>query len=213
MTIQEKALELFPHDSDNVTDDINAIKRKIFIDGYNYRDEDESEGCEFRQRMYHLTMYNISPIQQGIQSYHAGIEYVLKHSNTPEFKQWANNDKVVIILNGGTSNNIGYDVWQNECAGTMEQQMAALSGAGIDNAPFYEPDLNNSLSAIAFLVDERVWDRENYPDPSQEHLCDKNGYFPQTMELIQERTFEYFKNLYGDKVAFLRMWLKQFKFA
>lgn len=170
------------------------------------------EQSPLRQRMYHLTMYNISPIQQGIQSYHAGIEYALKFFTTPEFQSWANKDKVVIILNGGTSNNIGADVWHNEYKGTMESHLCSLVAAGIPNAPFYEPDLNNSLSAISFLVDERVWDRETYPDPVGAELCEPGMSVPRK-ETVDEITFEFFEKRYGTQVAFLRTWLKQFRLA
>lgn len=174
-------------------------------------DLDDKKSSSLRQRMYHLTMYNISPIQQGIQSYHAGMEFALKYFNTGEFQQWAFKDKVVIILNGGTSNNIGYDVWNNECAGTMETHLASLSNAGIKNAPFYEPDLNNSLSAIAFLVDEMVWDKEKYPDPSYAEMY-AQGDVP-TREKTEELTFKFVEEKYGYPVAFLRQWLKQFRLA
>ena len=164
--------------------------------------------------MYHLTMYNISPIQQGIQSYHAGIEYAMMYFDTPEFQQWATKDKVVIILNGGTSNHMGHDMWDNPCEqGSMETHGYALMQNNIKHSRFHEPDLNNSFSGIAFLVDERVWDRENYPDPSISDLCDTNGYAPPTTADVQERTLKFFTDRYGAEVAFLRTWLKQFRLA
>src|ERR1035437_302198 len=111
-----------------------------------------------KYRMYHLTMYNISEIQKGIQSYHAGMEYAKLFWNDEDFQSWLENDKTVIILNGGTSNE------SLEYRGTMEETINVINGElNIKFATFREPDLNNSLSGIAFLVPEQVYDKENYP--------------------------------------------------
>lgn len=165
-----------------------------------------------KQRMYHLTMYNISPIQQGIQSYHSGIEYALKYGRDKEFLQWAKKDKVVIILNGGTSNNIGEDVWGTAYTGSMENHAIALKKGRIKHTKFQEPDLNNSVSAIAFLVDERVWDTVKYPAPVGHQLCEPGMSVP-SRDSIDRITYEFYKKRYGAQVAFLRTWLKQFRLA
>lgn len=160
-----------------------------------------------RQRMYHLVMYNISQIQQGIQCYHAGMEYALHFWSAEEFKQWINKDKTVIILNGGTSNQIGcsvYDVMTDKAQfGSMEKHYAELQSHYIDCVPFYEPDLNNALSAVAFLCDEMVWDKEKYPDP------DFNPRLPAQMDLFKAEL----ERLYGERTAFLRIFLLQLKLA
>ena len=41
----------------------------------------------------------------------------------------------------------------------------------IKYAEFYEPDLGDQLTALCFLLDERVYDRELYPD-YDEHIND-----------------------------------------
>lgn len=103
------------------------------------------------QRMYHFVMYNLSGIQKGIQSYHSGIEYANAYGQDKNYLQWANVDKTVIILDGGGS-------------GNMLRLAEQLWGYGIKHANFYEPDLNNAMSAIAFLVPENVYnfDFEKY---------------------------------------------------
>lgn len=156
-----------------------------------------------KQRMYNLVLYSLSPIQQGIQSYHAGIEYALKYGDTEEYKQWAKKDKTIIILNGGTSNKEGHSVYDYSSLtafGTMETYYSTLFENHIPFACFYEPDLNNCTSAIAFLVNEKVWDKEKYPD---------------TLEKFNDpRSFDdWLKGTYGTQVAFLRTFLKQFKLA
>jgi hypothetical protein len=104
-------------------------------------------------------MYNISEIQKGIQCYHAGMEYALRYFNDEDFQEWLNNEKTVILLNGGTSSSRRY------YEGTMEKHYDYLAyELKIKCAVFSEPDLNYCMSAIAFLVPETVYDKETYPD-------------------------------------------------
>lgn len=122
---------------------------------------------QLKQRMYGLVPYNISPIQQGIQFGHAVVEYGLTQQQQDStdlelspYNQWAHNDKTFIILNGGTTNNSSiYDK-----SGTLNKSLDELKHMGVEVATFYEPDLGDQLTAVVFLVDERVWDKENYPD-------------------------------------------------
>jgi len=118
-------------------------------------------------------MYNLSPIQQGIQAGHAALKHALHYPEaTQDFTRF---DQTWIILNGGTSNQ------SEENPGTMEQHQKHLQEIGVKHTFFHEPDLNEALSAIAFLVDERVYDYKNYPDFTKPHLImDINGfaYFP-----------------------------------
>jgi len=103
---------------------------------------------ELEKRMYGLVPYNISPIQQAIQFGHAVVEMSLDQID--EYFDWAANWKTFIILNGGTSNG------NPNFPGTMQQHLEILKENKISHAIFNEPDLNNMLSAIVFLVDERV---------------------------------------------------------
>lgn len=95
-------------------------------------------------RMYFLTMYNLSGIQKGIQAGHAALEYAYEYAGTDDYQNFIRNHKTFIVLNGGTS-------------GTMEEHRKTLLAMGIKHSIFREPDLNNSLSAIAFLVPENVY--------------------------------------------------------
>jgi len=95
-------------------------------------------------RMVTLVLYNLSPIQQGIQSAHAAIEYGVyerKWKDTKaRFIDWAQDYKTMIVLNGGTSF-------------TMEQYKEELDSLGVKYTCFHEPDLNGVTTAIAFIVD------------------------------------------------------------
>lgn len=113
-------------------------------------------------RMYGLVPYNLSPIQQGIQFGHAVVEYGqnVKGMGKMEdiYNKWANEDKTFIILNGGTTN-INPDK-----LGSLNKHVDTLMENGVAVATFYEPDLGDQLTAIVFLVDERVFNRDLYPD-------------------------------------------------
>ena len=110
-------------------------------------------------RMYGLVPYNISEIQKGIQFGHGVVEYAQDHYNDPDYQEWASKYKTFIILNGGTSNHVS-DIY----GGSMESHAGTLLENGIKISTFNEPDLNDMLSSILFIVDERVFNREKYPD-------------------------------------------------
>lgn len=118
-------------------------------------------------RMYGLVPYNISKIQQGIQYDHAKDNYAIKYGSDEKYQTFLKEWKTSIVLNGGTSNEghlVRHGFQDIMYTGSMQQHLADLEANGIDVATFYEPDLNSMLSAIVFLVDERVFDKKTYPD-------------------------------------------------
>ena len=46
----------------------------------------------------------------------------------------------------------------------LYQVADSLKENGIDFSYFEEPDLNNALTAVCFIADERVFNREDYPN-------------------------------------------------
>lgn len=109
-------------------------------------------------RMYGLVPYNISPIQQAIQFGHGVVEYANDYFNDEDYQLWARNDKTFIILNGGTTNS-------NELTpGTLNTHLKTINDHDLKNCIFREPDLGDQVTAIVFLVDDRVWDTKNWPD-------------------------------------------------
>jgi hypothetical protein len=157
-------------------------------------------------RMYGLVPYNISPIQQGIQFGHAVVEYGLKHGRTRvindkvcTYTRWARNDKTFIILNGGTTNkNI-------DSYGTLNNTLIELQTMGVKLATFHEPDLGDQLTAVVFLVDERVWNKEKYPEFNK---------FLEVDHTNLEK--DYYKQLFGDdadKILEMREFLSKYKLA
>ena len=97
-------------------------------------------------RMYGFVMYNLSGIQKGIQFGHAVAEYSKMSYDTGlgAYFDFVENHKTFIILDGGGS-------------ADMEKRLQELYEIGIGVATFREPDLNDSLSAIVFLVPENVY--------------------------------------------------------
>jgi hypothetical protein len=110
-------------------------------------------------RMYFFVPYNIMPIQQGIQAGHCAEQYALKYNISSQWLEYVQNHKTWVILNGGTTNN-SEDLEQR---GSLNSIKDTLENEEILYASFYEPDLNDALSAICFLADEKVYDMENYP--------------------------------------------------
>lgn len=164
-------------------------------------------------RMYGLVPYNISPIQQAIQFGHGVVEYAQKYFKDANYQDWAKNHKTFIILNGGTTNEGRVSVTSDRRytgmsindLGSIQQHWLKLDENNIKKAIFREPDLNDTMTSIVFLVDERVFNRTAYPD----FVIDTNAS-------IKEQNKNYslwVKSIGGPKNAFLRDYLKQFRLA
>ena len=161
-----------------------------------------------KYRLYGLVPYNISPIQQGIQFMHAAIEYANEFGESDSYYQWSRYDKTVIILNGGTTNK------NSDFQGTLNQHLTTLLQNNVKVSKFYEPDLGDQMTAIVFLVDDRVWDKETYPDLVPIKIP-KNRR-PENMVEYREVEFGEWKRQFGsdaNDVVFMRNFLKQFRFA
>ena len=110
---------------------------------------------EYEQRMYSLVLRQLNPIQKGVQTTHGVVEYANNYGSDKEYHQWAETDKTLIVLDGGTYQEM-MDIYES------------LKEYGVKFGTFQEPDLNYLTTAITFLADERVWNRVQYP--SWEHL-------------------------------------------
>lgn len=167
-------------------------------------------------RMYGLVPYNMSPIQQGIQFGHAVVDYgqTIRGMGTLEniYNKWANKDKTFIILNGGTTNN------NPDRLGTLNKHLLALEEAKIMVQHFCEPDLGDQLTAVVFLVDERVFNKTLYPDFAPETLPWSRSKPNEKLVIeLETRNAENYKNwvekIGGEKNAFLREYLKPLRLA
>lgn len=159
-------------------------------------------------RMYGLCPYNLSPIQQGIQFGHAVVEYGLYFYDTDDYVKWANDDKTFIILNGGTTNT---RIIQETLrpVGSLNQHLETLKEKKIPHATFYEPDLGDQLTAVVFLAEDRVWDKETYPD----WIDAKNIMIPEKLGPKFWTYDEWVEWVGGETNVWLRDFLSQFKLA
>ncbi len=184
-------------------------------------------GMELEKRMYSFVMYQLSGIQAGIQSGHSNIEYSNEHGEDEDYKEWAKKWKTVILLNGGTSNSgkescYGYAINK----GSMEIHLETLLNKGIKVVPFYEPDMNYCLTSMSFIVDERVFNKNMYPDFDFENY----SLFPikklDQLRFLQQQDFfddgfgngkdafhQWLENIGGEGNFFLRLFLKNFSLA
>jgi len=174
---------------------------------------------KFELRMIGLVPYNIMPIQQGIQFGHSKDEMALKQIERllvganidARFLDWLRNWKTYIILNGGTTNK-RTSIDTGEPIGTLNQHLLTLGRHEIDFSTFYEEDLGDQLTAITFIVDERVFDKEKYPDFVDEYIADPSRQFT-VDEFWSIRYKTWVDDIGGPKNAFLREFLKPFKLA
>ena len=189
-------------------------------------------------RMYGIVPYNISPIQQAIQYGHAVVEYgqmvkmpqslsKMNINASCVYDDWADNWKTFIILNGGTTNHRSGD--NGLPFGSLNNHVLTLDENRIDFATFNEPDLGDQLTAVVFIVDERVFNRKKYPD-FEEWIIENYGelirsdYYTTSYMLAQQiktsesksdkKVYEeWVKFVGGNKNVFLRDFLKNFKLA
>jgi len=183
-------------------------------------------------RMYGLVNYQLSGIQKGIQFGHAVVEYGQKFKNDITYNDWADNHKTFIILNGGTTNK-KTSTQDGLLFGTLNNHLLTLKQNNIDLSFFEEPDLGDQLTAVVFIVDERVFNKKDYPDFG-DWIIEKYGYDYLNIDtsksyitsekignIIKDSTStgdkeiyqEWLKIIGGEKNLFLRDFLKKFKLA
>lgn len=170
-------------------------------------------------RMYGLVIYQLTGIQTGIQFQHAVTDYGREMEELDTFnnkgdadlqnryRRWADNWKTSIVLNGGSTND------SPDYVGTMQQHLAALIDNGIYTQEFREPDLGNCLTAICFIVDERVFDTKSYPSFEPTPKPYSPNYTPNAETLKaweddNERNYnKWVEKIGGAENAFLREFL------
>ena len=186
------------------------------------------EEKQLELRAYFFVPYNISSMQRGIQAKHAFDEYLLKYGrDNPEHIVWdyMKNHKTVIILNGGTTN-IRRELGTGISLGSLNQIGDSLLENKIEFSYFEEPDLNDALTAVCFLADERVWNYEDYPDfldwifknylydePAQRKIELKMMGILELTWMFPEYHKEWVEFLGGEKNVFLRELIRGKKLA
>jgi len=139
--------------------------------------------------MYFFVPYQLTGIQQGIQCGHAVEQYAHNYKDDPEYIEYVKYNRTWIVLNGGTTNS------DPNYFGSLNQILIDLRSNKIKHGYFHEPDLNNALTAVCFLCDERVFDYEKYPD--YENLLNEE-------EFSNTNYDEWLELMGGDETLFLR---------
>jgi len=183
---------------------------------------------ELEKRMYFFVPYNISPIQQAIQAGHAALEYARTYKDDKEFIDFADNWKTWIILNGGTTNS--HFVFSEKTFskrifdGSLNQILENLRDKKIKCTSFNEPDLEDALTSVCFICDERVFNYEDYPDfqlfvikemgfEGSDYVQTKIKSIEDLEQMYPESYKKWIKSLGGEKNVFLRNLLKGKKLA
>lgn len=152
--------------------------------------------------MYSITLMHLSGIQKGIQHGHGKDQFEITHNKRPEYKQWLETDKTVIVL-------------QTYSVAQLKEAKALLAANEIPHEIFFEPDLDNIPTAVSFLVDEEVWDKDTYPDIKYEvYYPTEEEIGPTKMRQLKAAAQEGANiTKYGKKTAFLRAFLKNYDLA
>ena len=192
---------------------------------------------ELELRMYFFVPYQLIGIQQGIQSGHSALKFALRFGRyNPEHIIWdfIERHETWIILNGGTTNNGNH----GSDKGTLNEiytsiinfNITARLDDKIDVEKFYEPDLNDAMTAICVICDERVFNKEKYPDcmyfifnkmreKAREDIPVENVKLLKSLPtenikaLFPEYYDEWVVSIGGEKNAFLRELIKDKKLA
>jgi len=159
------------------------------------------EDKKLEVRIYLFTIYQLSGNQKGIQCLHAALRYGRKYYFDPTFNYFMDNWETAMMMNGGTTN-----IRVNEegvSVGTLNQILDKIKANDINHTFFHEPDLNDALTSVCFLVDERVFNFKDYPKFSDYVISHLNTDLPNE-EIVRIRIMgvetikEVYAKEYGD---------------
>ena len=107
-------------------------------------------------RTYEIVLRHLSGVNKGVQAEHSAKRYIWKYRNEPLTEIVMENleNETTIMVDGGTHQD-------------MVEIHNRFEDAGIHHTYFIEPDLNDCMTAITVIADERVWDRKNYKSYSE----------------------------------------------
>lgn len=130
-------------------------------------------------RGYFFTNMYVDSLQKGLQTAHCVSELFIKYDTQTDdpastvLRKWAENDKTIIILNGGNH----FDLQQ------LNKQLSKLATAlDLPNASFREDgkSLNKAMTAVGLIVPDTIYemnlltiDDGDYPEKELRELLSK----------------------------------------
>lgn len=111
----------------------------------------EDSKYDTNYRMYVLALSSLSSIQKGIQAMHALEEYHIAYGGTKELYKWGKYDKDIKVLNV-------------ESLKELIDIKKELVKREIRFSCFNEESLGGLLTALCLIVEDKVYDFEQYPD-------------------------------------------------
>lgn len=100
--------------------------------------------------MYVLVRRDILPlVHAGVQAAHAVGEFVHYHQNE-NTKRWAEKDKTLIVLEATEEQ--------------IKKQMDLFASKGLNYQPFWEPDMSNAMTAVAFQPISTMFGQELFSE-------------------------------------------------
>lgn len=149
-------------------------------------------------RLYTFINFYLSSIQQGIQSAHIVSDMMVKYryKSDPDgwvnwaasynaLWQWAEKDKTIIVLNGGTS----FDIRQTYI--DVKNLSANCKSFAIPFAFFQEDHNalgiyeNGVVTGFGMVVPQQMWDAKEYP-LNQNKINQTGDYFPFAVEYFYD---------------------------
>ena len=156
-----------------------------------------SNSTPYRYRMYSMVLRQLNPMQKGIQSLHAVVEYgeKMKSGNIDAnikkaYNKWAKEDKTMIVLDAGTSVDLINAIYE-------------LIQLNVPHAVFYEEDLYGMNTVVCFVADERVWDTKKYPS-YDDFMQQRNEYSTNLFPLENDYNRYVFKDADPEFIMKLR---------
>lgn len=145
---------------------------------------------ELELKMCFFVLNQLNDLEKGIQCGKSALRYVRKYATeNPIVWEFVDmHEKWEILECPSTNDEYDYD---NIVIGDLNKIGESLYANGVDFSIFRDTNLNNSLTSICFIVDERVFNKEDYPD-FENYLMDKISYVT-TKEFIDSQPLKELK--------------------
>jgi len=127
------------------------------------------ENKKLEYKMCFFTLSQLSDIDKGIQCGYAALIYANDFGKTEQFINYINDWNEWIIFNGKTTGN---KICGIDRIGYINQIVNQLDDNNINYSSYFEKKLNFALTTICFIVDERIYNKFNYPE-FVDYLIDK----------------------------------------